>query len=176
MPRWAAFLIASVFMMPAFTSRSWSQPGCPDNGLSCWGGGSTTSNLPQGSCNTGQSSASYDAARGTVGAGVCCWLGGSSVRVDDDLVVSGAPPNTPLAFRAVLQLWLYCSSRNSFGGSGANATIIGPDGVSRTSSVSASGSQSSTQTNPLELPVQVPAGQPFHVSSRAGAGVSEGGQ
>ncbi len=176
MRRWAACLIVSVILVPALTSPGWSQPGCPANGMGCWGGGSTTSNLPQGSCNTGQSSAAYDAARGTVTAQVCCWLGGSGVRVEDDFVVSNLPPNTPLAFRAVLQIWLYCSSRNSFGGSDGNATIIGPDGASRTGSVSASGSQTSSQTNPLDLPIQAVAGQPFHVSYGAGAGVDEGGQ
>jgi len=174
MHRWATCWIASIFMLAAFTSPSWSQPGCPTNSVGCWGGGSITSDLPQGSCNTGMATASYDAALGTVNANFCCWFGGSSVRVEDDFIVSNVPPNTPLALRATLQISLCCSSQSS-GGSNGHAKISGPGGTTRTASASAYHGTSECQTAPLDLPIQASAGQPFRISYEVSTSVTEGG-
>jgi hypothetical protein len=120
-------------------------------------------------------SASYDAAWGTVNAGFCCWFGGSLVRVEDDFVVSNVQPNTPLAIRAILQISLCCSS-GSNGGANGYAKILGPGGATRTNSVATGHNQSRCQVDPLDLPVQAVAGQPFRVSYEVSTSVTEGGQ
>lgn len=154
-------------LAPVLAQSGWAQAGCPVNTLSCWGGGTTTSNLPQGSCNTGQSSANYDAAKGTVDAQVCCWLGGAGVTVADSFVVSGVQPDVPLTFRATLQAYLCTSARSS-----GSATITGPDGASRT----AGASSGSCQTYLLDLTIQATVDQQFALSYRIGGGVTERGQ
>jgi hypothetical protein len=177
MRRFAAIFLLCAFLASAITTRSWSQSNCPANTLVCVES-TTTSTDPQGACNAGWNyggaNCSYDATRGTVGAGFCCNFGWGSAQVVDDFVISNLPPGTPLTFRATLYLGLQCSGY-SHGSGACNGSMTGPDGATVRYGIDACCGQGNSASHPLDLAVQALAGQTFRITYQVEAEADEGG-